>query len=1505
MSESTTIGNDRSTTPTPAPRGRRWKRRITIGIGLVLVVLLIVVGLAPTIAGWIAPGYAAGAIAGAINGSATVDRVSLSWFGKQKAGDVTIRDAAGQEVARVGVEISRSLWSLARGAIGLGSLDAGEVRVTGRAVVVREADGTLNVSKLFKGSGASGASSPTAPGTRSKPGDLPPSLAATLVLDNLEVAFVDRAPDADPKTRAVRLKNVRGGGSFAVGRPATFTLTADASSGPDADGAGTPAGTLEIKATVDGIADATGRRTPDLTTFDATITATGLALAPADALARMNGALVEGFGERVTLTVSASGSAREATAQLKAAADGLDADLAVRYTNAPGAATITATRPGSLRLRTAGLRRLAPGLHQAMEAQDLAEVTRWPEVRVAVEQLSFLLPANGATSPDLRGAAASVKIETGDMAGTVVTPGPDGATTGPRQPFSLAPMTFTLASSDLGGSLRFRADGSATVGGQPAGTLVVDLSADGLLDASGRPIAGPPRTVRGTVLVKGVSTSLAGPLVAPLGIDLPNDVGPHVDVDLRAAARAGEPGGASSAIPSTDVDLEVRGAKFLAQAAVTVDERGVRGRDTEQRPAVEVRLASAGAIASRFAEKSGAAKVGGAGGGGLRLTVSGIDVPLAPGTRAPALDTASASAKLSWGGFNILPLPAHGPRAPIQLKTLEFVAVLAPGAPPHITLDAAMLHAESPFAFTADLAIENLFAPGAGGGSAVLALASARPVGTFELTDLPASLARLFPAAPATPAKPAINLAALLENAVGKTVSVTAETSIARQRADRLNAKLSFVGTGLTVSAAGGWMPERVAVDTLDVRALLTPALAEDVLAAFAPTLQPRPRLAGPATLRLSVDPIRVALVKGTNGGTTFDLAGAGDLAAKLALDGRLIAQGLSIKNADGSARDLGPVGLEGLEAALTAPIAALLPGTTGTHDASISLKALALSGPASQRLGDLDFSARVALAAGAPAGSIATTLKLTDIRAAGLEPFLQQPGLLTGALGETVSLDAAANIQLPPPGSAGVSGGNAFERVTLTAGLTAPRLTTPRPLKASLTPGTITIDSPMIVHWTMTPAFANRFALGQAAPTPGTPAPPAPPGPPAKEPSARFTEPTRFTVSVYKLGLAAGDAPMKPGVFALDAAIEAPLLTLAVADGTPARFETLKVRASAGQQPGSIGFSLKMDAAGAPNTGAAGAPVDASGGIYQLSDDQGRLTMDRAVLTAKAGATGFPTAIADAFARQRGLLIEALGPTMTLAVEASGVALSKTGDRGKLDATFSSPRADANLKGVVRDGRFIAQGPVTVNLAEITSGLGERLVNGLPAVGVFEKRREDGPASLTAVGLTLPVDGDLRKLNGDLTLKFGLVRFETGGSFAGILRRLGQRDQGSLGRRVEPFHAVIKDGVMFYERYTLPLGEFTVDTEGSVDLAERRMDVVTYIPLGALSDEAAGRFNTGLGKLFGELPLLDRATMLPWRTSGTFDGPRTEPDLELFIKQIGSGLNPLKLLPGLKPGGR
>ncbi len=1476
------------TTASPRPRRRRWLRRLLVAGGVLVLLLLVLVALAPMIAGWIAPGIASDAITKSINGSATVERVSLSWFGGQRIGPILIRDDKGTEVARASVKVSRGLSGLARGALGLGGMDAGEIRIDGRADVVREADGRLNIQRVLTPK----ASAPRPPAP-SEPARVPPSLAAKLVIDSLQLTFRDDSPGADPAARVVLLKDVKGEGVFAAGKPATLVLTGSAAYGRDAQSAAAPAGTVKINATADNLADATGLVTPDQATFDATVEATDMAVAPADALTRMNGALVQGLGDRLTVTLKASGTVKDATAEVKAAATGLDADVTLRYADGGSGAILSAPRPGSVRIQTGALRALVPGFKESLDQQQLATISSWPDLTVALERLSVRVPTGGSSGPDLRGSSVSLSATTGPMSGEVVTPGPDGAA-GPRRPFTLTPMTFTVESEDLAGAVRLKGDGAATIDGQPAGSLAIDVVAGGLLDDAGRPAAGPPRNLRGSVLLKETSTALAQPLVEAAGIDLPGDVGPTLDLDLRATARSTE---AASGIPTTDLDLVVRSAKVFSRAALTLDQSGLRGRDSQERSAVELTMASAASIAGRLAEQAGSARIAGA--GPLRLAVTRLDVPFAPGGTTPALDRAAGQVQLSLSNLTVQPLypgpdpkapPAPPPGPPLMVRTLEFAGTLTPGAAPRVGLDAQFAHAGSPFTVKGDFALEQLLQPGAPGSAPKVTPDRARPVGTLAITSAPTSLARLMPPqTPAAPGAPVLDIPGLLRDAVGPSLTVVTETSVAKARADRLNIVTKIESEGIKGVVHGGVVPNAMAMDKADLRASVTPALLSTLLASFAPTLEQRPTLAAPAVITIGFDPLRIPLAPG--GGFKPDFTGAGDVSGRIGLDGRLLVQSLQLKNADGSVRDLGAVGLEDLQIIAGAPVKALMADAGGTGIGTAGLKAKVLAGPQGERLADLDATAKVELTGGKPAGPLAATVKVTDANTSGLDRLLQQSGRLAGALGPTLSLDAEADVQLPS--AAAEPGAAPFEKISLSASASSANLKMDKPIKATVAPERMGLDAPLVLTWTMDPAFANAFLA---------PPPPAP-GQPARPPSAAFTAPTVFTVSVQRLAMGPAATPLKPGVFELQANVDAPSMAMTLGDA-PAKFGALKMKAGSLKQAGSIGFSLAVNAADAASTGS---PVDVSGGVLGLCDEQGRLTMDKAVINAKADANGFPTALVDALVHHDGLLVEVLGPTVTLDAQAAGLPLSAAGDGGgALSAKLSSERAAANLKGVIRDGAFVAQGPVNTQLSVITPQLGERLVKGLPMVGVVAKQPEDGPAALVARGLTVPIDGDMRKLNGDLTFNLGLVRFETSEKFASILKVLDQRQSGQLGRKVAPFTASIKEGVMTYDRYTLPLGEFSVETQGVVDLVNRQVDVVTFIPLGALTDEAAGAFNTDLGKLMGKLPIIEQTSMLPFRTTGSFDDPKTKPDLEAYAKNLGQELNPIKRIKelGEKIGG-
>src|SRR5690606_12183617 len=134
-----------------------------------------------------------------------------------------------------------------------------------------------------------------------------------------------------------------------------------------------------------------------------------------------------------------------------------------------------------------------------------------------------------------------------------------------------------------------------------------------------------------------------------------------------------------------------------------------------------------------------------------------------------------------------------------------------------------------------------------------------------------------------------------------------------------------------------------------------------------------------------------------------------------------------------------------------------------------------------------------------------------------------------------------------------------------------------------------------------------------------------------------------------------------------------------------------------------------------------------------------------------------------------------------------------------------------------------------------------------LPVVSTLEKTPSHAPGLLRTEDLQIPIDGDVSKLNGTVTVDLGEVNFATRPVFGEFIKALGGQQQGTIGRSIEPFTVRITDGVLEYDKYSLPIGEFSIQTRGRVDLVNRTMNVVTYVPLFALSDEAAGMFNTSL----------------------------------------------------------
>lgn len=185
---------------TESVRPRRGKK-IALGVVVMLVILL---ALLPTIAGVFAPGIISGAASSKMAGKLTVDRVGLSWFGRQEVGKIRLIDPAdpSRPVAEIDVSYDGGLAGLA--AAGLGSSpQLKTVTITGTASLVRAADGKTNLERaIAPKSGAATPAAPT-PTSASGKGQIPPGLKAHVIF-NGDVNY----SDSSGKVESVQVKGI-------------------------------------------------------------------------------------------------------------------------------------------------------------------------------------------------------------------------------------------------------------------------------------------------------------------------------------------------------------------------------------------------------------------------------------------------------------------------------------------------------------------------------------------------------------------------------------------------------------------------------------------------------------------------------------------------------------------------------------------------------------------------------------------------------------------------------------------------------------------------------------------------------------------------------------------------------------------------------------------------------------------------------------------------------------------------------------------------------------------------------------------------------------------------------------------------------------------------------------------------------------------------------------------------------------------------------------------------
>lgn len=1083
--------------------------------------------------------------------------------------------------------------------------------------------------------------------------------------------------------------------------------------------------------------------------------------------------------------------------------------------------------------------RVIPTPHPSFELTEplLANVTLTPgAVRaLGLEEHGFGMtsPTRAAIRVDALGAPISADIDTvlnglGAVRASLETGHIHGWMDegGRRVAVDATPVSIAFDTPGASGPATLRASTSATYVGQPAGDLRVDVrieGADALVRRRPTNNATPVR-IHGEAALTGFATSIAKPFLEGTGIDILTDVGPRLDVTLTATTDDGA-AGLGGGIPASRVAVRARSDNVEASADALIDGDAVR--TTGDGLALTVR--SVGPVMARLLEGAGV-RVGGA--PSVNVVARDASVPLTRGGAPFSLEGLRGELTARVGAFDATP---EGADAPIRVQGAEASAALAPGKAPTMRARATGVYEGASFPIALDGAL-----PGRNAQETLDLLGrGALPSVNVRVVDAPIALARIAGLD---------EYVGLAHAAAGDTLTLTLDLTA---REDVIGAARWVASAGaarLKADASGLIEPGRVVFDGAAVETTLTPEAARIAVERFAPDVSPRPALAHDvrATTRLGA----MEIPRGADG--ALDTSGVGPVAFSLEAH-----NAVGVQNA--ARIDGKPVGLSLLDAR-----------ASGTY-ALFGDKAMTLTAQTGVR-GMLESQESPLAQAAARArvrgdGSVEeASVRLSGVDAERFDRMLNQPELTALSLGSPFTIDATLT-----PDAAGESQ-RARVRVE------APRLTLET--TATLKDDVLSLDSPIDAQWTMDPRWASRYLTA----TDDGSAPP-----------MTFIEPTTIRVQAPRLAFALGDAPLRPDVFAAEARLSADLVALRTNRGETVRLEgvTGAVNAGGASAPNALAFGVDVRSVGGARPGAADGQTRITGRVSNFADERGAVNFDAARVDTLDATGELPSALLDALANQGGRLAELLGPTVRSQIAARNLSRRS----GTLSAGMNSHRAEGRLEGRVEDGVFVATAPATFTLHEITPEFSKMTLDFLfPFVTNLEKRREDGPARLTMTNIRTPIEAtidsdgdnapdklDMRRLNGDARLDLGQVRFETSSLLGRVLKPIGIRGSGKTLDKFPPIEVKVRDGVATYERTRIPLGEFAVESRGTVDLHRERMDLVVYVPLFALVDEIAGAF--------GRVPGLDRLTMVPLRLRGRFGDVSPQPAPDLLLEEIGTNL--------------
>ncbi len=250
---------------------------------------------------------------------------------------------------------------------------------------------------------------------------------------------------------------------------------------------------------------------------------------------------------------------------------------------------------------------------------------------------------------------------------------------------------------------------------------------------------------------------------------------------------------------------------------------------------------------------------------------------------------------------------------------------------------------------------------------------------------------------------------------------------------------------------------------------------------------------------------------------------------------------------------------------------------------------------------------------------------------------------------------------------------------------------------------------------------------------------------------------------------------------------------------------------------------------------------------------------------------TGISTHMLDALCDTNSLLFDSLGSPLSVEIIGKNII-----DKPLFIAGGTSPNAAFETSFSFFDGKVITAGnTATVADLQLSKNLTRHLLKDLGPV-LSDIRSIKKPIQFRVANAIVPMNGDLKQLNADISIDIGEVALDSGSITMQLLPMFKSSHLEVIPGYFDPIDMQIRNGLITYKEFKLRLdNKYSIPYSGTINLVNQRLNLKSAIPL------------TGLGYSIKELRGLATDIDVPILITGTIENPITQVDPDFDLVQI------------------